>query len=164
MMKRFGNQIILFEQLLSEVIAPIEVSFSHLNKSLLCKIWRNQIDLGSDTWIATLEKIIRDYDLSKVNKLWASNMNKIKNILDELHLSILTIRNLAQESRQEILFHYLDFHMEKSVFIIWISPCDSLGKIFTGNITVSFLVCLVLLYIYFIFHSSSYSCWNMTFI
>ena len=50
-----------------------------------------------------------------------------------MYILILTIRNLAQESRQEILFHYLDFHMEKSVFIIWISPCDSLGKIFTGN-------------------------------
>ena len=58
-------------------------------------------------------------------------------LLSEFDLShilmLLTIRNLAHESRQEIRFHYLDLHMEKSVFIIWISPCDSFGKIFTGN-------------------------------
>ena len=37
---------------------------------------------------------------------------------------------MAHESRQEIHIHYLDFHMEKSVSTILISPCDSLGKIF----------------------------------
>ena len=41
---------------------------------------------------------------------------------------------MAHESRQEVLIHYLNFHMEKSVSTIWISPCDSLGKNFAGNI------------------------------
>ena len=45
-------------------------------------------------------------------------------------IDLLVIRNLAHESRQEIHIHYLDFHMEKSVSTILISPCDSLGKIF----------------------------------
>ena len=43
------------------------------------------------------------------------------------------IRNLAHESCQEIHIHYLDFHMEKFVSTIWISQCDSLGKIFIAS-------------------------------
>ena len=46
------------------------------------------------------------------------------------------IRNLAHESRQEIHIHYLDFHMEKSVSTILISPCDSLGIIFITSIKI----------------------------
>ena len=55
----------------------------------------------------------------------------------EFKFELLKIRNLAHESRQEIRINYLNFHMRKSVSTIWISPCDSLGKIFTGNICLS---------------------------
>ena len=48
-------------------------------------------------------------------------------------LLLLAIRNLAHESQPENRFNYLNFHMEKSVSIIWISPCDSLGKFFNAS-------------------------------
>ena len=47
---------------------------------------------------------------------------------------ILAIRNLAHESQPENRLHFLNFHMEKSVSTIWISPCDSLGKFLIASI------------------------------
>ena len=71
--------------------------------------------------------------------IWKINLLKFnfKKTLSRVGINnyiILAIRNLAHESRQEIWIHYLNFHMEKSVPTIWISPCDNLGKFFFCNI------------------------------
>ena len=105
MMIWFRHRTLLFEQLLSRVIAPIVTYFSHLKKSMLSKISRRQIDLGSNQWIEILKEIIQKYNCVKVNKLGYNNQTNLKilNFTYKIWLMKMNIWILLQKYRIEVL-------------------------------------------------------------